>query len=464
MGERRPSGIPKVRAPAQGGGTLDNKRSPGVARAPVDEAWVSGMAKTRRNERGRAAPRGAVPPVLSTEAQEVRALLRRVPDGLQAALAGLAARPAELRERILAELVRALGRDMLPLLRAAALGGNEELACAALTAAPLLATRPVGDLLSEVYHGYPEAQRGRVAAESARALQARGIRVDVPEQHRPVETRLTIRSAFCTLPDRYGTETVAVRLQDVYGVWHAIFVYLEEDRGIRDAFLRPFSEREWRERVEQPGVRSLPLEPCPVDYVRWLVARAREQGSPISREARPGIEAWDRWVGPPPEGQNYPDVATLAGGLDDEARAAARAALVEVLELPGLARWLYAGKDHQLWFSRWLQELNRLSDRAEIGTVLRGRPGPESIEAVLREAAEKWVDDAAASTWRARLARAATTLAVRGAEQPARTLAAEWSALEAGEPRSAGEFYRHLCRRTMVLLFADTVRRDPRQT
>src|SRR5690242_15952443 len=117
------------------------------------------MAKTSKLKKS-APPGKALPQrAYSAEAQEMRALLRRIPDGLKATLQALAARPQADRERVLTELARGMGKDILPLVRTAALGGNEELAQSAVRILPVFGTRAAGDVLVEVHRAHGESER-----------------------------------------------------------------------------------------------------------------------------------------------------------------------------------------------------------------------------------------------------------------------------------------------------------------
>src|SRR4051812_3640746 len=87
----------------------------------------------------------------SPEAQEMRALLRRVPDGLRATLTALAGKDEAARERVLGELARGLGKEVMPLFKAAAVGSNDGLSCSAIRVLPAFGTRAAADILGEVY-------------------------------------------------------------------------------------------------------------------------------------------------------------------------------------------------------------------------------------------------------------------------------------------------------------------------
>src|SRR4051812_48298951 len=129
------------------------------------------MSKPTRSQK----PRGGGPPpapAYSPEAQELRALLRRVPDGFQATLSALAGRPTADRERVLGELVRGMGKEILPLVRAAALGSHADLSLSAVRVLPVFGTRAAGDVLVEAYQLDPEGERARAARQGALALQA----------------------------------------------------------------------------------------------------------------------------------------------------------------------------------------------------------------------------------------------------------------------------------------------------
>src|SRR5687767_3684577 len=190
--------------------------------------------------------------------------------------------PADL----MACLAQAIGKEVLPLLRGAALDEDDEFAIGALRALPLLGSRAAAEALAEAWALHPDGERARLAWEGVQALQARGIQVSVPEPGGMAKppARLRIRELWETFPDGVGTRETVVRAQDHYGTWQALFACWNDRAGVKDTFLRPCSRREWEElRAEHIG--GLTLVPVTLEYAQWQIARARtinaESGFPL---------------------------------------------------------------------------------------------------------------------------------------------------------------------------------------
>jgi hypothetical protein len=340
-------------------------------------------------------PRRSAPPappthVYSAQAHELRALLRRVPDGFQATLHALERREAPERERLLTELVRGMGRDLLPLVRAAALGPQDDLAISALRVLPVFGTRAAGDVVAEVFTGASSASRASVARDAARALQARGIRVAIPDEERSQdEPGYAVREVCITAPDGVGSRSVAARLQDRYGVWHAIFILWNDRAGVKDGFMRECSLNWWRQRVEKPEDEDHdPFVTCPLDYARWQIEQARTLNLQTGFPIRQYLEAWDRWIGPPPADYQPPDPLAAVREATEEDRAKWEDLAPKLFQTSEAGRWFPEAADCVPWARQWSQLQTRFRRSRE-------REEPDSVTDALVNELGALVDEAA---------------------------------------------------------------------
>jgi hypothetical protein len=412
------------------------------------------MPKPDKNKKGKPPVKAPAPVVYSPEAQEFRTLLRRVPDGFQAALKALAAREEPVRDRVLTELVRGMGRDVLPILRGAALSPHEELAYSAVRALPLLGTRAAGDVLAEVYQAHPEAERGRRVQDAARSLQALGIRVAVPEPERaPLAPHYTLRSTHITTVDSVGSCSVVARLQDDYGVWHAIFVLCNDEQGIMDGFLRPFSNHEWTERLERgEDRRAAPVE-CPSDYARWMVARRRDRSAEVGTSLKEYLREWDTYVGPPPADYTPPDPVESFRALPDEERLNAANEAASLFGEREVETWFLDAAEPDPWLRRWQEAQLRLSGNEE------NEAHTTALYDVLQKAAEEWIPETDRARWNERLVHLSRYYTWRGERTHARRAASVAEALAIGKQYAEIPFFVELVQRTLYV--ADYRRRMP---
>jgi len=417
------------------------------------------MGKPGKNKKTGSAsrPNALAEPVYSVEAQELRALLRRVPDGFQATLKALAARPAPDRERVMGELARGMGKEILPLFRAAALGAHEELARTTWKVLPLFGTRAAGDVLAEAYQARPDGEWASLAWSSAVALQARGIHVAVPELETDRdEVRYTLRETSVSVPDGVGSRTVAARMQDQYGVWHAVIVLWNDQVGVKDGFVRPFSRQEWEERTQRMHQRGVHQVTCPVDYARWDVQRARELNERSGLPLGEFLTEWDRLVGPPPEGYTPPDPLEAARAADADQRAAALAESAALFRVAGVLRWSLEPTDCVSSARRWMDLQHRIR--------LRGSEAShaDELRALLRDAVEELIDAPTAELYRRRLVDLSRVAEWDRQETAARQAAATAIALEEGAAPADLPFFTGLVERSL-LATAEILRRgeDP---
>lgn len=412
------------------------------------------MAKPEKQKKGRAPVKTVAPVTYSTGAQEVRALLRRVPDGFQAALNSLAARAEPERDRVLTELVRGMGRDSLTLLRGAALSSHDELAHSAIRALPLLGTRAAGDVLTEVYQAHPETERGRRVQEAARSLQAVGIRVAVPEPDRtPAVPHYTLRSTHITSVDSVGSCSVVARLQDDYGVWHAVFVLCNDEEGILDGFIRPFSNHEWTERLERgDDRRAAPVE-CPREYACWMVAQRRALNTKSGKPLKEYLREWETLVGAAPEGYAPPALLPSFRELPEADQLGALNEAASLFKEREVETWFLDATSPEPWLRRWLEAQRRISNAKEQDAHA------DELYAVLQRAAEEWIPETDRVRWRERLEHLSRYYTWRGERAQARHAAAVTDALEKGTPYAEIPFFVELVQRTLYV--ADYRRRMP---
>lgn len=392
------------------------------------------MAKITKTKKSGSAPRPASPQKsYSPEAQETRALLRRVPDGLKATLSALAAKSEEERERVMAELARGMGKEVLPLFKSAATGANDGLACSAIKLMPIFGTRAAADILVDVHQAHPGTERAQLAAQGARALQARGIHVSIPTEEPATEAlRLVLRETCVSVPDGVGSRSVAARLQDQYGVWHAIFVLWNDQAGIRDAFMRQMSRAEWAERMERADQRGFAWVPCPADYARWQV----EQGRKLSPEGESALKEWDEHVGRVPDGYAVPEppVADAEAGVQESAG---------LFGVPDVQRWFLEAADCAE-FARRLGDLKVRSRLRRSEDELK-----DEFEALTSRATEALLNEEQCALYAGRLMDLARASAWRGQDQAAGRAAAVVSAVKSGTPCPEIPFFRQLVDRSV---------------
>ncbi len=403
----------------------------------------------QKGVRGRQGSRPAspAPPPFSPQAVEVRALLRRVPDGLKAALNYLAEKPVADRERVMSELARALGKEILPMVRSAALSKNEDLALSALRVLPVFGTRAAGDVLVEAYKAHPEGDRAHWARMGAQALQARGVNVSVPGDELAISApRLTLRDTCVSAPDGAGSRSVAARFQDNYGVWHAVFVLWNDQAGVKDGFKRPVSRHEWQERLQKED-EGVPLwVSCPADYARWVVSQARSINAQTGFPLENHLDEWDRLMGPPPDDYEPQDVGTLAAELSPEARDEALASSRELLKTADADRWLFEVADVITWAQAWIDVQNRyrLRKAENEDWVL-----PE-FQGVARSALQEHFTPEIQQLYRGRLVDLALVSLCRHQQESANRALAVISALDAGVEAAEIPLFMGLMQRTLL--------------
>lgn len=392
------------------------------------------MAKSLKTKKP--APKQTPPPkTYSPEAQEMRALLRRVPDGLKATLNALASKGEEERERVLAELARGMGKEVMPLFKAAATGADDGVASAAIRQMPIFGTRAAADLLAEIYTSNPGTERADLAARGARALQARGITVSIPlEEKAPETARLALRETHVSVPDGVGSRSVVARLQDQYGVWHAIFVLWNDQVGIRDTFMRQMSRAEWSERMERSDQRGFAWVPCPADYARWQVERGRALTE--GDGAAEALKEWYEHVGPCPEGYEAPLSCP-------EERAALVARGEELFQVPDVQRWFLEAADCEAFARRYSDLKVRARLRANQDELA------QEFRQLIEEATAALITTDLKALYRDRLADLSRALAWRGADTGAQIAAANALELNAGGKPEGNPFLERLVERSL---------------
>lgn len=401
---------------------------------------------------------GQLTPAYSPQAQEMRALLRRIPDGFQATLNALAARSDQDRETVLTELVRGMGKEILPLVRAAALGTNESLALSALRVLPVFGTRAAADVLCEVYEANASQERAALCRTGALALEARGVRVAIPEAlEQPEEPlQLVLRETSVSAPDGVGSRSVAARLQDAYGVWYAIFVLWNDQAGVKDGFMRPMSRHEWHERVERLAHRGDSPVACPPDYARWLVAEARKINERTGLPLEKHLEEWDRWMGAPPADYTPADPLQWVRAADPARVQEWMERSGDLFAVPDVARWFLEAADCVGWARRW----NSL--RTRVARDGNGKENSEELTRFLRDASRELVTRESRELYCGRLVELSRVFDFRRQDEPARQAAAAAATLA---DRDDHPFLLELVRRSLTATEAILARgEDPERT
>jgi hypothetical protein len=390
------------------------------------------MPKTKP-KKGRV-PARSVPSLktLSAEAQELRALLRRVPDGFQATLAALRTRPEEARERVLTELARGVGKDVLPLFRSAALGADEGLALSALRVLPVFGTRAAADVLVEVHDKKADTDRAQLAAAGAAALQAMGISIAIGgEAQVEAAPRLTLRETLVSAPDGVGSRSVTARLQDQYGVWHSIFVLWNDQAGIRDGFLRQMSRAEWAERQERAEERGLGWVPCPTDYARWQVAQGVAVSAALGEDVESHVVDFHREVGLAAADYTPPTPWEDPAALPED----------EYQALLNGAGCLIGHTEAGRWF---LEAADCEGEARRLGALWGADHFEAALDPVLRDAVAALMTPPVLDTYRSRLEDLARVCAWRADPGHARLAAVAAFAIAKGTPPQEIDFCRRL--------------------
>lgn len=402
------------------------------------------MSKPHRAKKS--PPAATHPAAYSPLAQEFRALLRRVPDGFQATLQAMAARDRADREAVMMELARGMGKEILPLMRAAALGAQEELALSALRTLPVFGTRAAGDILLEVYGRHPGGERADLARRGAEALAAHGVHVALPDAPAAADApRMVLRETSVSPPDGVGSRSVVARLQDRYGVWHAIFVMWNDQAGVKDCFMRPMSRHEWTERIERfDARRGWTRASCPPDYGRWQVAQARALNEQTGFPLVVDLDEWDRVIGPPPAGYTPPDPTLPVIQATDAQRSLWIDEGERLFEGGDVRTWFLEAADCVEWGRKWSDIHNRIRLRGDSDQL------QDDTRTLVRAAAEALLGPPTVSLHRERLLDLARVREWQRAEQDARRAAAVVVALDAG--RAVGEipYFTGLVRRTLI--------------
>ncbi|MFN3649608.1 MAG: hypothetical protein ACK47B_08500 [Armatimonadota bacterium] len=424
------------------------------------------MGKNVRTRKSSERSRPSVPPApsYSAAAQEMRALLRRVPDGLKATLGALARKSAEERERVLGELARGMGKEVLPLFRSAALSESEELSRSALRVLPVFGTRAAGDVLVEAHAARAEEELKELARQGAAALRARGVNVPLAVETAPAsaEPRLQLRETLTSPPDGAGSRSIAVRMQDQFGVWHALFVLWNDERGVRDVFLRPMSRHEWHERMEHSEDRGLQWVACPPDYARWQLAAARRIGEADTDDVRQGLAKWDEILGGAPDGYEPPDPVAAVRELPEEQRRALVEESPKLFQTPEVARWFLDAADCVPWAQRWVDLQNRIRLKTDSETART------ELKELIAEVQASLLTDAELQRYRGRLLDLARAAAWHGQDETARRAAAVVLSSDEGMAPAEHPFYLALVDRTLLATVAmlqrgeDPARRRPR--
>jgi hypothetical protein len=395
----------------------------------------------------------AAPPGMEAVLEQIRQLGNDEEGGWGVIAEALKSQP-ELEPQVMFEfLARHLGKEVLPLLRGAALDEDDTFALGALRALALLPTRAAGEILAEAYAAHPEGERGNVARVSVDALQARGIKISIPETDtgaRPAVPKYQIREILESLPDAVGGCETLVRLQDRYGVWSTVAVIWNDRAGVKNGFITPFSRPHWEEMVRTQRAQGVELIPVPEDYARWHVRVARDLNAKTGLELGDHLEGWDSLFGEPADGYTPPDPTAPVRELPEEEQRRL-AAEIEVLMADGLlSSWAFEPADC-LPFQERYKEL-----AAQVYAVPEDQqqegPAYTEFQNLLSETARSILTPEMDAMFRERLRDAARKFEWQGNERNARILAAVVLELESLEDPAESQFYRELAANGFELL------------
>jgi hypothetical protein len=394
----------------------------------------------------------AVPPELQAIQDEIRRLVKEDPAGW-ATFAEALKMQTEAEPDVMFEFVaRSFGKEALPLLRGAALDEDEEFALGAVKALPLLASRAAGDVLAEAYSAYPEGDRGKAAWQGVQALQARGIKVSVPEpdgarKETPAFSLREIRESFL---DGVGSSEVLMRLQDRYGVWYTCAVVWNDQAGVKDGFLTPFSRPHWdqmRRTQEQQGVDLISV---PEDYARWHVQQARAINEVSGYPLEDHLEAWDELFGLPSEGYAPPDPMAPIRELPAEEQARLADDIERLMSEGIFNTWAFEPADVQPFYEKYRPLADQVYDLGP-----NEEPDPETyaaFKAVLSEAGRAVTTPEMDARFRERLLDVARKLEWQGRTDDARVAAAVAHQLGQTDDPAGTTFYQELVANGFELL------------
>jgi hypothetical protein len=387
-----------------------------------------------------------IPPEMQGVLRDMTRLARESPDGWGTIAQVFLENPEFEPEIVLPFLAQSLGKEVLPLLRGAALEEEEELAIGALKALPLLKSRAAGDVLVEAFAAYPDGDRARLAWEGVQALQAQGINVSVPEPDgvRRVVPAFELREMWETAADGVGSRSAHARGQDRYGVWQTVMVVWNDRAGVKDGFVAAISRREWEEVLKEERGQGIVVLQVPPDYTRWQIARARALNARSGFPLEDHLEAWDQFVGPAPEEYQPPDPLEAVRKLSAEERAELAEATEELWDIPALQNWSLEPADCRPWLEEWTAVMDdeSLSDEE---FELR-------MDALLRRAVRELVTSDTAALYRERLLDTSRKLTWLKQEAEAGLVAAVALAIEEAPGPEHARFFRDLADNGLSML------------
>ncbi|MGV3724337.1 MAG: hypothetical protein ACO1SX_25865 [Actinomycetota bacterium] len=393
-----------------------------------------------------------VPPGLEAVQDQIRQIAENEEGGWGLIAEAIKTQP-EIEPQVMFEfLARTFGKEALPLLAGAALDEDEEFALGALEALPLLATRAAGDALAAAYGANPEGERGRVARVGVQALQARGIKVSIPDSDAVAQRVPTyqIRDILESLPDAVGGRETLVRLQDRYGIWSTVAVIWNDRAGVKNGFLTPFSRTHWEEMVRTQREQGVDLITVPNDYARWQVRQARNLNEVSGFPLEDHVEGWDEVMGEPSEGYIPPDPTEGVRALPEEARNELAEGLALLMADGILSSWAFEPADVQPLLDQYqplADEIYAIPEDEEPDQELF-----EKFQAVLAEAARSVLTPEMDAQIRERLRDAARKFEWQGNHDAAQILAATLVKLEETDDPAASPFYCELAANGFELL------------
>ncbi|HEU4753926.1 MAG TPA: hypothetical protein VFU47_12530, partial [Armatimonadota bacterium] len=255
--------------------------------------------------------------------------------------------------------------------------------------------------------------------------------------------RFALREVSVSVPDGAGSRSVVARLQDQYGVWHAILVLCNDQAGVKDGFMRPMSRQEWTERLQRLETQGAAQAVVPTEFAQWQVAEARRLNDATGFPLGDSLKEWDALVGPPPPGYEPPDPIAPVLAASEEQRREWVEAGARLFKQSNIGRWFLEAADCAPFARRWSDLQVRLRHRGRTPEL------QQEEEKLLQETVETLLTEEWRGLFRGRLAHAARIFEWSGQEALARQAAAVVADLDAGTAPRDNPFFKELARRSL---------------
>jgi hypothetical protein len=187
-----------------------------------------------------------------------------------------------------------------------------------------------------------------------------------------------------------------------------------------------------------------------MEYAQWQVARARELNAQTGLDVGDHLEAWDRFIGAPPEGYAPPDPTEPVRAMPEPKRAELTEHLPCLMNRPLFRNWGVEPADLRPWLEEWSSLADRYHDDAADESARE--EAFQGLQRVLGEAAGQVVTPEMSGLLRERLLDAARKF--RWRDQPHEADVAAAIVLEIDAASGPGEvgFFRGLADNGLSML------------